>query len=703
MFDFQRPPSPTAAPTREVDQTTFDHHHDVAPSYGRGGGSPAAARDALGHWADVPAPVLRLVDDGAGVPKETAAPAPAPPVAAQNADWAGVKDADARAKLDLEWLEDLHPAVLRSIDHKHADDGKLAREKAGIEAARAKALKKATGEDARAQIQTEYDAKIAAVDAKIEADREADTATATPNRSVTTPDDKVAAKKHSQTRNRTDFMAWATNLFARDTDTSAGEVTERIKSHFLGIQPVPGQSGMLLAEKARERYVKARTQFEAENPGYTLPDSGSTHSMRDLHQDAQGVGMLGHTLGLSIDFVAYDNPNLKVGAGQPAGINDYMLKRFGGAAGFDPLTRMPTTDGPIERLGKDTNAGKTTPADEKVAATVEASWNRMAQTSDNFRHSLAPEQMHQLEAARNAHFDLPAKQKELAAVTARLARAKPADQAKLAEDQKRLREEIASSKALVDHNLQTGFSPWILGLESDNLVAAGQNVGSMVESGIYGDALKRLPKMDATQLAEYAASTGMMSEADFDASQKKKAKKQQQSYQQMVRAEVQRRQAAAQAQIAYRAKETQVRNALLKRLADPRIVFGNGTQQADKTWKTDQRVSDPSIMQLLEHGFVTNHAMPKLDVDPKTGQPIDPKTHQIGPRKQVMNAKAATALARWGFAPSNFGDTQHFDFIEGYSDAVQGGRDMKNMKRGKYSPEEKWIPTAAPPAVDSGP
>ena len=78
-------------------------------------------------------------------------------------------------------------------------------------------------------------------------------------------------------------------------------------------------------------------------------------------------------------------------------------------------------------------------------------------------------------------------------------------------------------------------------------------------------------------------------------------------------------------------------------------------------------------MQYLEHGFVRSDEMPELTEAPKNGK-----------KHQVFNAEVATTLARFGWAPgSTFGDTMHFDFVEGYTLAVPGGR----SNRSRFSPQ----------------
>ena len=90
-------------------------------------------------------------------------------------------------------------------------------------------------------------------------------------------------------------------------------------------------------------------------------------------------------------------------------------------------------------------------------------------------------------------------------------------------------------------------------------------------------------------------------------------------------------------------------------------------------------------MQLLEHGTVRDDPMP----EPAAG----------GARQGVYNAAVVTTLAKFGWAPgAAYGDTMHFDFVEGFNAQVPGGRSGPNMKRTRYSPEGDLPPPAPAPA-----
>ncbi len=85
-------------------------------------------------------------------------------------------------------------------------------------------------------------------------------------------------------------------------------------------------------------------------------------------------------------------------------------------------------------------------------------------------------------------------------------------------------------------------------------------------------------------------------------------------------------------------------------------------------------VASPSVLQYLEVGFVEHDAMPSLPAGTRM-------------TAQVFNREVMVTLAKYGWSPgSTYGDTMHFDFIEG-SDVVPGGRSQANMKHDHFGPK----------------
>ena len=107
----------------------------------------------------------------------------------------------------------------------------------------------------------------------------------------------------------------------------------------------------------------------------------------------------------------------------------------------------------------------------------------------------------------------------------------------------------------------------------------------------------------------------------------------------------------------------------------PEKIFGDGVKLDNGRWGTKRQVSEAPVMPYLEHGFVRHDDMPKRD--------------SKGDRKPVFNAEVVATLAQYGWSPgATYGDTMHFDFIEGYAEAVPGGRSADNMDSDRFGPDD---------------
>jgi hypothetical protein len=126
-----------------------------------------------------------------------------------------------------------------------------------------------------------------------------------------------------------------------------------------------------------------------------------------------------------------------------------------------------------------------------------------------------------------------------------------------------------------------------------------------------------------------------------------------------------------------------------ERLLDPAFVFGQGKvvpgeAGQPKHWATVQQGEKVPLIQLIEHGFVRQDDLPTRS--------------SSGSKTEVFGVEVVTTLARYGFSPgAAFGDTMHFDFIQGYA-AVPGGRSQDNMQPNKYGPTGDPAPATPRPA-----
>ncbi|TMQ04975.1 MAG: hypothetical protein E6J90_14260 [Deltaproteobacteria bacterium] len=252
---------------------------------------------------------------------------------------------------------------------------------------------------------------------------------------------------------------------------------------------------------------------------------------------------------------------------------------------------------------------------------------------------------------------------------------------------------LASSEADVRQALQEAFAGWTAGIQSDvdtDQALLDQNQASRTAMTSDEQALAAIdPSGDdaKTRLNQFAVEHNL---TPLD--KMKRAPKDAKAYKQALASELKGRDTKATKALASRdadahsdIKELQFYQ---KKLMDPAFVFGRGEKQDDGHWASKYDVSQVPLMQLLEHGTVRDDPMPERET--------------AGERKGVYNAEVVATLAKFGWAPgANFGDTMHFDFIEGYNKAVPGGRTPQNMKRTRYSPEgDLPPPTATSPHKD---
>jgi len=405
---------------------------------------------------------------------------------------------------------------------------------------------------------------------------------------------------------------------------------------------VSGESGMLMTNEAATRYEEARTEFEAAHARWTLPTSGTTMSMRHRHQKEESLGMLGHPLGLAMDFAAEENPNLKGENKEFPGLNEFMVRRFGGGR-----SQMAISVDAVEQLGKNTANKVVGAQDQTTLDQVTLQFNEIARTSANFMTALSPEQKRGLRVARNAYFDLPALRAERAKLDKSNADPKRLDTVNKLIERKERELKVGVADA---------FTPWTAALQGESAVDAGSATMQTSNVSAYKAGIAGFAKLDKDGIQRTGALLGLERKAFKGSDGKYKTK---------IRALLAEKKEAAEGLVKTYQFKIKKRQELIKKLGDHKKLFGTGTQRADGTWATEQRVSEVAVMQLIEHGHVQ-----------QTG-----KAGRDG-RTEMFNAEAAAMLAKYGFAPgSNFGDTMHFDFIEGYSKAFPGGRKAARGKR----------------------
>jgi hypothetical protein len=477
-------------------------------------------------------------------------------------------------------------------------------------------------------------------------------------------------------------MSWAVDV---------AQSAAHAKAHFRSVRKVAGGSGgdegsLWLAGSAADRFEAARSAFAAAHPGYAIPYTTVGQSMRGFHQERRGLGMLGHALGVAIDLFALDNPNQRGRNEEPMALNAFMLRRFGGAGhaeGRSTMSLSPMQDPSspsrtiaaedmIARVGQNTAAGISTRIGEQLIETVHTQFNEMAQTSDRVKAGMAA-QLHTLEVARSLYVEQPGLKKELSAVEKELKRHQSMVSAsfnkkwpvgnsavqdafklvnevalaiQLGEKRDELAKRLEMSQRKMRQLMDAAFKDWQTSLNGDidTFQAANQMLRSVAKMDKPVN-LTSQPDHPSTAKAGSARKNAAPGKPSAGSAILAKA-------------------------VDYNEKWIAVVQKLKAKLSDPLEVFGDV--------KTPRDVSAAPVMQYVKFGFLRHDQMPP------------PTAKQLHEPIEVFNVEVVTTLVRYGFSPgATYGDTQHFDFIQGYDEAAPGGRSQKNIDPHRYSPVDK--------------
>jgi hypothetical protein len=494
--------------------------------------------------------------------------------------------------------------------------------------------------------------------------------------------------KEGRSLTRVNFVAWGVDIF--------GSV-EALKAHFLGMRLISGTTELWMCAPAAMRYEQARIWFEGQYPGNTFFSTTVGQSMRGLHQHESPLGYLGHALGFSVDFAAYENPNQDDPAAQ------FLLRTFGGtkdAAGTrvqgDNNLDMPAGNATakIRAMGSASVAGEELPAgSDQYLEEVGRAFDEMAATSDRFQESLRADlpslrtakQTWAKEAGpRNAALASTEKKltaarkvarKKLQRATRDLVTAEMVDQdesvAELLQKRDEQRADLQPYLDSVLSTMNTVFAPWIDELQSD--VDRRERLSSEEDRAVAvspqdADAALEKAKAARSQRELTALLTNRRFRAIFSTIDPSTFVSQEELKEAMRTRADQVRKAR------WDAGEISTRLELIRRLSsDPRAVFGSPElvkhKKAPASWEAPDTVRQPSVVQYLEKGFVKHD---------------DLATSDAGSKKGIFNREFVTAMMRWGFSTgASWGkaDTMHFDFEDGYG-MIQGNRGTKFGPKG---------------------
>jgi len=715
------PPAPAPAPAPSVAQTA----PPAAPAPGltptpaaAPAGAPAAAHAgklAPPPAATTPAPAAKQPDG----PSVNPAPSYAPTW--EDIAKAAAGDAAALAALDVTWIDGLDGYFISSIEGaftKDATEAAFAAE-AKANGGLAKIDRDHQHDSSALRQETTKQHKAAKADSSAKAieadparvtqqaalDQAHDTARATAlhdlrdkfdarkqrgghAKDVAAPPKEGVTREEARLLARANFVSWGAHAL--------GSVAA-LKAHFRAMRTVSKikdrKYPLWLWGPAATRLEQAWDWFEKTYPGNTFFQTDVGFGLRGVHHEEHPLSYLGHALGFSVDFRAYDNPSfLKDGAGM------YMLRKFGGhednGKHVDGKSRMEMPSDmytTIQDMGRSSERGEDVSkrGDEMLAA-AETAYDKMTATSDNFRAAQA-KNMDGLRKAKQRWIQVngplkaslaAAEAKLKAAQTAaggKLAKTTPAADRQTAIDQDagvigavkardEIATEIATARDEVAQTIGTAFKPWVEQLEGE---VAATTKGHEAELALAVDldgakAMKAQVARAKTRKALVALLDSGTGKLIFDGDKLK------QLTEVADLAAAMTRRAAEVYDAKYAAAENGVRNEVIRRLKDPAGVFG-GVQYngRSKTWSSAPRADAPPVMQILELGFARHDELAGPE--------------QVKNPKQVFNREFITTMMRFGWnTGADWGsiDTMHFDFLDGYAAVNSAGF----FAKGKFGP-----------------
>jgi hypothetical protein len=327
---------------------------------------------------------------------------------------------------------------------------------------------------------------------------------------------------------------------------------------------------------------------------------------------------------------------------------------------------------------------------EFVLEQIRTQFAEISATSKRFQASFAAE-LPKLQEARNFHFMQPelkakiaqankdllnvdalarqelAKEKfqgDEAAKQERLREIADAKRPSLREDLSKLQQLLRKAEIEAPRLMGEAFASWTAELQSDDAMARERLVQAQQAHEHTQTAIQTLRTVASTIEALTAFAT-QFELGPFTESTPRRLR-------QKLASALQKQKSADRKALTYHSDELGVLVYAIERLQQPELVFGKGRKKSEGVYETESKVSEVPLMQYLERGHIRDDAMPAV-----AGQR----------RKGVFNAEVVTTLARYGFSPgSTFGDTMHFDFIEGYNRVVPGGRSQTNMRKDRFGP-----------------
>jgi len=320
------------------------------------------------------------------------------------------------------------------------------------------------------------------------------------------------------------------------------------KNHFTGLENVT-PPGLWLDAEAADSMGRVRGALQA--GGHDVPESDVGQGLRGAHLEKHGSGWMGHALGFSVDFLAYENPHITEARTSRliemlTGDADRMTFTNASGKGLDYGAQRSV----IRTIGEKTKAGEDATADATLSRflnQVDEQYLKMAQGSRKMQEDLTvlpSANRRQLEELKHdyvdlyehtlgAQGDLKADQKALDAVRktararlAKVAAAAGAKPAKIDDSIVNTEPEVAPlaqkltgtrlklyilqlRRTALKDRLPKIFGPWLDRIKREFLDLDGAAAKAGVVAG-------RLPDMKGGRFEEIEAKLGEMAKREGD-------------------------------------------------------------------------------------------------------------------------------------------------------------------------------------------
>ena len=179
---------------------------------------------------------------------------------------------------------------------------------------------------------------------------------------------------------------------------------EAVKQHFRAMSEFHiGGVKLWMHEGAGRRVVDAVDAYSAGSSGVPIPRPHNALSLRGRHRGKHGFGLMGHPLGISIDFDPRHNPHLHerrwIAATLGRGTTRVVLRRSDGR----PYTRDEGV-AIVARLGRAEGGEASSPEFAALLESAEDSFRAMADTAGEIRKLLSPEDLSHLRAVAEKYW-----------------------------------------------------------------------------------------------------------------------------------------------------------------------------------------------------------------------------------------------------------------------------------------------------------